>query len=273
MTYSPGRLEADWLLESLEDWFDDGTLTDVLYKVRAGKEATVYCCRGGPSVEERLVAAKVYRPRRFRELTNDAIYREGRGLLDRHGHAIDQRDTRMARAQRRGTRHGKRAAEVSWVMHEFVALDTLFGAGAPVPEPFAVSNRAVLTSFVGDEEGAAPSMDRLHLDRPEAERLLEVVLGAIETMLSFGWAHGDLSPYNLLLWEGQVTVIDLPQVIDVLGNARGTELFLRDVERVCDGFARWGAEVDPIERADLIWDRVFRSGGVPDTTVPLVAVR
>src|SRR5688572_15541932 len=124
-TYVPSRFEEGWLLRALGEWFADGTLTDLLYAVRGGKEANVYCCRGGPGLDGRLVAAKVYRPRKFRELSNDAMYREGRGLLDETGKARKGRDRRIRRAVDKGTRAGKRASHTSWVMHEYVALQAL----------------------------------------------------------------------------------------------------------------------------------------------------
>src|SRR5687767_5872468 len=113
LTYRPGRHEEGWLMESFGEWLDDGTVTDVLYGVRGGKEATVYCCRGGDNLGSRLVAAKVYRPRKFRELRNDAIYREGRGLFDQHGHVIEARDRRRQRAILKGGRAGKKMAHTS----------------------------------------------------------------------------------------------------------------------------------------------------------------
>mgnify|MGYP000925870685 CR=1 FL=1 len=56
-------------------------ITDVLHQVKGGKEATVYCCAAHPSTGVDLIAAKVYRPREFRQLRNDAQYRQGRRIL------------------------------------------------------------------------------------------------------------------------------------------------------------------------------------------------
>lgn len=271
-TYRPGRLEADWLLESFGEWLADGTLTDILYAVRGGKEANVYCCRGGPGGGDALLAAKVYRPRHLRELSNDAIYREGRGLLDASGHVRKARDRRLARAVGKGTRHGKRAAHTSWVMHEYEALLRLKAAGASVPTPVAATANAVLMGFVGDESGAAPTLDRVRLTATEARPLLDEALRNIEVMLGLGLVHGDLSAYNLMLWEDQLVLIDLPQACDVLRNPHGTALFLRDVDRVCRWFARFGVVEAARRVADDIWDRVFDvDTGVPEASVALSA--
>lgn len=272
LTYRPGRLEQGWLLESFGEWLDDGTLTDVLFAVRGGKEANVYCCRGGPSTGDALLAAKVYRPRHLRELSNDAIYREGRGLFDDSGHVRKARDQRIARAVQKGTKHGKRVAHASWVMHEHKALELLHAVGAAVPKPIAATTNAVLMAFLGDEDGAAPTLDRVHLTPEEAAPLLEEALRNVELMLTLGRVHGDLSPYNMMLWDGQLTLIDLPQICEVLVNPHGRMLFQRDVKRVCDGFARYGARADAEQAANAIWDRVFDGDvGVPDESVALYA--
>ncbi|MEO0601622.1 MAG: RIO1 family regulatory kinase/ATPase [Myxococcota bacterium] len=262
-TYRPSAHESDWLDEALSEWFWDGTLTDVLFAVRGGKEASVYACRGG-APDHGLVAAKVYRPRKFRELSNDAIYREGRGLLDDQGHGVDARDRRMARAVRRGTRLGKQASHVSWVMHEVASLRAVREAGGHVPQVFAANTRAVLMDFVGDEEGAAPTLHRLRPPPDLARHLYAQLLDDIETMLAVGLVHGDLSPYNVLVANDEAVIIDLPQAVDVARNPHAPRLYLRDVERICTAPSLGRPESDPRRVADDIWDRVFDSGGVPD---------
>jgi RIO kinase 1 len=267
MTYRPQRPEQGWLEAAFENWFDDGTLTDVLFKVGGGKEAEVYCCRSGDELGGQLLAAKVYRPAKYRELANDAVYRDGRGLLDRHGNTVTARDRRMYRAVRNNTRHGKRASHISWVMHEFVTLQRLHVDGAVVPEPIDVRENAILMGFVGDEEGGAPTLNRVHLEPEDAARVVQEVLADVEKLLARGWTHGDLSPYNLLWWGQRAVMIDLPQVSDVLRNPSGPELFLRDVERIC-AIDRTGRAGHPRDVADDLWDRVFGTElGVPDACV------
>ncbi len=47
-TYKPGRFEEGWLLESLRPFYDRGLITDVLARVKGGKEANVYRCAAQP---------------------------------------------------------------------------------------------------------------------------------------------------------------------------------------------------------------------------------
>ena len=44
-----------------------------------------------------------------------------------------------------------------------------------------------------------------------------------------GYAHGDLSPYNVLVHDGRLVLIDLPQIVDVVGNPQGPAFLARDV--------------------------------------------
>ena len=49
--------------------------------------------------------------------------------------------------------------------------------------------------------------------------------------------HGDLSAFNILYWEGKVTLIDFPQVTLSESNHNAYRIFQRDVRRVCEYFA------------------------------------
>ncbi len=77
-TYKAARFEEAWLLGSLVDIAEHQWITDVLRKVKGGKEASVYLCKSGSAIDAPLVAAKIYRPRMLRNLKNDQQYRIGR---------------------------------------------------------------------------------------------------------------------------------------------------------------------------------------------------
>ena len=62
-TYKAARFEEWWLLDSLAAFHDHKWISDVLRRVKGGKEASVYLCKPGVGVDVPLLAAKVYRPR------------------------------------------------------------------------------------------------------------------------------------------------------------------------------------------------------------------
>jgi len=59
-TYIPGLFEEGWLLDSIRGFYDMGFISDMLGRVKGGKEASVYRCQAHPSQGDGLLAAKVY---------------------------------------------------------------------------------------------------------------------------------------------------------------------------------------------------------------------
>ena len=254
-TYRPGRFETGWLLEAVQDFFDQALVVDILSNVKGGKEANVYCCQAHPATGRDLLAAKVYRPRMFRNLRNDAIYREGRETLTADETPVKTTDHRIMRALNKKTDYGQAVAHTSWLMHEFTALKTLWEAGVSVPEPVAVSGNAILMGFIGDASFAAPPLESVELDADEAEAVFQQVIGDIETMLQLGLIHGDLSAYNLLFWEGRATIIDFPQVVRSTSNRTARLILRRDVQRVCEYFTEQGVRCDADSLYETLWKR------------------
>ena len=70
---------------------------------------------------------------------------------------------------------------------------------------------------------------------------------AIGTMAQEGLVHGDLSAYNLLAQGERVVIIDLPQVVDLIGNPTGMDYLMRDCTNVCGWFRARGLDVDEHE--------------------------
>ena len=243
-TYTPGQFEEAWLLSSLRPFYQEQLIQDVLAIIKGGKEANVYRCRAHPTTGLDLVAAKVYRPRMFRNMRNDRVYREGRPVLTEGGRPVKKNDHRIMRALGKKTDFGVQVAHTSWLMHEFMAMQWLYQAGGAVPQPLAVSENALLMGYVGDERMAAPTLNTVALAPDEAERLFQETLRHVRLLLELGLVHGDLSAYNLLYWQGEITLIDLPQVVDIHGNSQARDILRRDLERTCDYFAGQGVACD-----------------------------
>lgn len=250
-TYQASRHERWWLLNSLGSFYEQQWISDVLAMVRGGKEASVYQCRGTASTDASYIAAKVYRPRQLRNLRNDSLYREGRANIDSEGHEI--LDGRMQRAMHKRTAYGLELLHTSWLTHEFTTLQALHAAGADVPVPYATGENAILMGYIGDENVAAPTLSNVSLDPDEARPLFERVLRNITIMLKQDRIHGDLSAYNILYWEGQITLIDFPQAISPQANRNAFRIFERDVTRVCEYFARQGVRSNPRKLANDLW--------------------
>jgi len=252
-TYTPGIFESGWLLDAIRPFFDDMLVTDILGAVKGGKEASVYRCAANPATGHELLAAKVYRPRQFRNLRNDVAYREGREYLAGDNGALNEGDKREMRAIRSKSAYGVSLQHGSWMNYEFTTLQMLRSVGASVPEPISISENAILMSYVGDTSMAAPTLSQVSLDEDEAHLLFDEVLRNIRLLLQAGWIHGDLSAYNILYWEGAVTLIDFPQVTNAHANRAAKTILYRDVERVCSYFEKQGVQCDSLTVADRLW--------------------
>ena len=254
-TYHPGRHEALWLLDSLRGFYHEALITDVLAQVKGGKEASVYRGEAHPSIGESYLAAKVYRPRMFRTMRNDVQYRRGRQVLTGDGRPVKTTDHRVMRAIGKKTAFGVQVMHTSWLMHEYTTMEDLYQAGAAVPRPLASAENAILMSYYGDGVRGAPTLNEVALDADQAEVLFREVLRNVELFLEHELIHGDLSAYNILYWEGAITVIDFPQVVDCSSNRDAYSILQRDLERVCDYFRRQGVSSDPRALLDALWLR------------------
>lgn len=234
--------------EALDHFLAEGMITDVLYPVKRGKEATVYCCQAHPSTGAELLAAKIYRPRNHRGFKNDAVYQEGRVITN----------GQIRRAVQNKSRFGREMQFGMWVNHEFDVLKALARVGADTPHPIARTQTAILMEYFGDHEKAAPSLGGSELSRDQARTAVDCLLGNIELWLAHNYIHGDLSAYNILYWQGQAKIIDFPQAVDPRFNSNALALLTRDVERVCEYVERYGLIYDGRRIAERLWHK-FRN--------------
>jgi RIO kinase 1 len=226
---------------------DAGALDTELGILKTGKEADVFLLEravpGDPS-QSTLLAAKRYRGEENRSFHRSAVYTEGRTT----------RNSRDARALAKKTSFGREVAAAQWSLAEFEALCRLWELGAPVPYPVQVDGTEVLMEFLGDASGAAaPRLAQVRASRDELTELFRQTADLMRIFAAAGFAHGDLSPYNLLVHEQRVRVIDLPQIVDIIANPQGLDLLHRDCVNVCDWFTRRRVECDAEELfADLL---------------------
>ncbi|MGR6921413.1 serine protein kinase RIO [[Actinomadura] parvosata] len=204
--------------------------------LKTGKEADVHLIsRGVPGTDRVcLLAAKRYRSAEHRLFHRDAGYLEGRRT----------RDDRMNRAMAGRTAFGKQAIAGQWAVAEFSALCRLYELGVPVPYPVQIVGTEILQEFIGTADGyAAP---RLAQVTEGLDDLWEQLVSAMVTLAREGLAHGDLSPYNLLVRDGRLVVIDLPQIVDVIAHPTGPSFLDRDARNVATWFAAKGVRTaDP----------------------------
>ncbi len=201
--------------------------------IKTGKEADVHLVeRAVPGTDRRaLMAAKRYRTSEHRMFHRDAGYLEGRRV----------RRSREMRAMANRTAFGRDGLAGQWAVAEFAALSRLWADGVAVPYPVQCSGTELLLEFLGSADGtAAPRLAQLRPERDELCDLWHQLVDALLGLARHGLTHGDLSAYNLLVHDGRLVLIDLPQVVDVVGNPQGPEYLARDVRRIGEWFTARG---------------------------------
>ena len=200
-----------------------------------------------------LLAAKRYRDADHRLFHRDAGYQEGRRV----------RRSRDTRAMARGTAYGREVTAGRWAAAEFDALCRLWSAGVAVPYPVQLLGTELLLEFVGDADGTAAP--RLAGCRPPRRLLAELWAQCVEAMTAMareGYAHGDLSAFNLLVQGERLVVIDVPQIVDLVMNPQGVWFLERDCRNVCTWFASRGSGASTPRRSwsGISWRRRWRGG-------------
>lgn len=232
----------------LDGFVNQGLITGIHARLTSGKEATVYCCRAHPSMNRKFLAAKVYREHAARSIRR-GLYFEGRERPMK---------ARELRAVANGSQFGHQVMTGMWMSAEYEYLRQLMAAGADVPKPFAMCHRVILMDYIGNGAGPAPHLNGVDLDEETARRYFGYIIDNIKIMLSENLVHGDLSPYNILVWKDQPWIIDMPQAVDVRFNRNAFELLRRDLANICGFFEQHGVKSQPTELAIDLWDRYQR---------------
>ncbi|MGW1677930.1 serine protein kinase RIO [Saccharopolyspora sp. NPDC002376] len=215
--------------------------------VKTGKEADVHLLRRSlPGAESCLLASKRYRDSDHRMFHRDAGYLEGRQL----------RKSREMRAIRQRTSFGRGMIAQQWAVAEFRVLSALWLAGAPVPYPVQRVGTEILLEFLGTPDGtAAPRLAGLRPDADELDELWSQLVEALVVLAQHGFTHGDLSAYNVLVHDGRLMLIDLPQAVDLVANPLGPDYLRRDAHNIAAWFRSRGASearTDPDALAEVL---------------------
>ena len=211
--------------------FDDATLA-ALYKlvqdghveafggpVSTGKEANVYEALGEDDYE---LAVKIYR-------INASNFRHMREYLEG--------DPRFE-----GIGSDKKAVVLAWTRKEFANLRRARKAGVRVPEPIAVQRNVLVMDLVGHATDRARRLAEVSVENPKTS--FEVVREYMRRRYAAGLVHGDLSEYNLIVYDDVLYVIDMGQAATI--HHPNADTFLeRDCQNIAAFFTRQGFEVDP----------------------------
>jgi RIO kinase 1 len=219
----------DWLITA------DAAIDTDLGILKTGKEADVILLERATDEQSVIMAAKRYRSTDHRLFHRDTGYTEGRRI----------RNSRDRRAMAKGTGWGRQVEAGQWARAEFGYLVDLWTAGLPVPYPVQLDGTEILMELITLADGSgAPRLAQSRPPRELLEVYFEQLREALCTMARLGLAHGDLSAFNVLATEDRIVIIDLPQMVDIIGNPQGVDFLARDCRNVATWFSARGLDVD-----------------------------
>ena len=127
-----------------------------------------------------------------------------------------------------------------WAFAEWSALVRCHELGLPVPYPVQIDGTEILMEWITVDGETAP---RLAQTRPAPDQLAsyyDQLRDTMATMTQHGLVHGDLSAYNILAAGERLVVIDMPQLVDLVGNPAGMDFLMRDCANICAWFRSKG---------------------------------
>ncbi|MGH3362895.1 MAG: serine protein kinase RIO [Nocardioides sp.] len=221
----------DWVVTS------QGAIDTDLGILKTGKEADVFLVERADPLDPGsgvVMAAKRYRGTDHRNFHRAASYTEGRSV----------KRSRDERALKRKSTFGRQVAAGEWAASEWDALKRFWSLGLPVPYPVQIDGTEILMEWITVDGESAP---RLAQTRPDADLLaayFDQLRWALSELVGHGIVHGDLSAYNILAAGERLVIIDLPQVVDLVGNPAGMDFLMRDCANLCSWFRSRGLHVD-----------------------------
>lgn len=225
------RIKDEDLFKTVEEVFDAitmgyiyklhsrGVIWDLKGVVSAGKEARVYWAKAR-SGEDRAVKIYLVATSDFRKSIKKYI--EG--------------DPRFESIPESNFRH----LIYLWTKKEFKNLKRMRESGVRVPEPIDFLGNVLVMQFIGEEGKRAPLLKEVAEDMSE-EEMKEAFSDLAEQLrlmvCEAELVHGDLSEYNIMMWE-KPWIIDVSQAVD-LSHPKAYEFLHRDLENIFSFFSRF----------------------------------
>ena len=224
----------EWVVTS------QGAIDTELGILKTGKEADVFLLERADPLDPGggvVMAAKRYRSPDHRTFHRSASYTEGRSM----------KRSRDERAVKRKSTFGRQVAAGEWAVSEWNALKRFTELGLPVPYPVQIDGTELLMEWITHDGETAPRLAQTRPAAPLLASYFDQLREAMATMVQAGVVHGDLSAYNILAAGDRLVIIDLPQIVDLIGNVNGMDFLMRDCTNICAWFRQKGLAADEQE--------------------------
>lgn len=204
-------------LSVLSRMISSGVIETLDYPISTGKEGNVFKAthENGESL-----AVKIYR-------TSTSTYKNLTKYITG--------DTRF-----RNVPKDRKGVIYLWAQKEYKNLHRMFNAGISAPEPKKQLKNVLVMRYIGDEQEPAPMLKDVSLTNPKKNfktiiKMMKVLYREAKLV------HGDLSEYNVLVYDKELFLIDVGQSV-VLDHPLAEKLLARDAQNISRYFKKLGVE-------------------------------
>ncbi len=222
MVKADARLEEEVFdrktLLAIDKLMHDGHFSTLDYPVAKGKEANVFCAT---TADGGKVAVKIYRI----ETSNFIRMHEYLDGDPRFAHTSSKRFETL----------------IAWARKEYSNLKAFHEAGIAVPRPIAFLRNIVVMEFFGEGSIAFSALDQIGSADPQHD--YDFLIAQIKKIYQLGFVHSDFSPYNILVTDDGLKILDCAQAV-LLAHPRAEDFLARDLENLVKYFKKQGALCD-----------------------------
>jgi RIO kinase 1 len=217
-------------LKGIEKLISNRVLDIIDFPISTGKEGAVF---RGITPDKKIVAIKIYR-------TSNATFKHIKKYISG--------DPRFS-----GLNKNRRDLIYQWTKKEFKNLERLEKIGVKSPKPICKINNILVMEYIGEKTKVAPMLKNVTLKKPKTTYLS--LINAMKKMYKEAkLVHGDLSPYNILIYKGKPIIIDIGQGV-LLEHPLAEKFLIRDIHNICIYFKKYDIISDEKKIFKTITDR------------------
>jgi len=137
-------------------------------------------------------------------------------------------------------RSTKKDIVFAWTRKEQRNLERAGEAGVKVPTPITSERNILVMEFIGKDGVSAPRLKDVKPEDPG--KIYDIIADYMRRLYQEArLVHGDLSEYNILLYDGEPIIIDMGQAV-MLEHPMSREFLSRDIKNVVRYFKKMGVE-------------------------------
>ncbi len=209
-------------LHTLEKLISDGVIGILDFPISTGKEGNVF---RGVTPKKKFVAVKIYR-------TSTSTFKHISDYI-------------LGDPRFKSIKRTRRAIVHAWTKKEFKNLERLNKAGVRAPKPIISIDNVLVMEYIGDAERAAPLLKDVTMKNPK--EIFDTLIDFMSKMYKKAeLVHGDISAYNVLMYENQPYLIDLGQGV-LVEHPNALEFLKRDINNLVSYFKKFNITADENE--------------------------